>query len=37
MHVFEKTGVRDRYELAVRGRRLLLEGETASPAVRKSA
>lgn len=25
MHVFEKTGARDRYELAVRGSRLLLE------------
>lgn len=27
MHVFEKTGARDRYELAVRGSRLLLETE----------
>ena len=27
MHVFEKTGVRDRYELAVRGSRLLSETE----------
>jgi len=27
MHVFEKTGARDRYELAVRGSRLLLESE----------
>jgi two-component system, NarL family, nitrate/nitrite response regulator NarL len=27
MHVFEKTGARDRYELAVRGARLLLECE----------
>lgn len=28
MHVFEKTGVRDRYELAVRGKRLLLGAES---------
>jgi len=27
MHVFEKTGARDRYELAVRGSRLLLDTE----------
>ena len=27
MHVFEKTGARDRYELAVRGSRLLMETE----------
>jgi DNA-binding NarL/FixJ family response regulator len=37
MHVFEKANVRDRYELAVRGRRLLLEGAVASVDVRKSA
>jgi DNA-binding CsgD family transcriptional regulator len=30
MHIFEKTGVKDRFELAVHGRRLLgLEPETA--------
>lgn len=28
MHVFEKTGARDRYELAMRGSRLLAESET---------
>jgi DNA-binding NarL/FixJ family response regulator len=36
MHVFEKTGARDRYELAVRGARLLLECES-SPEVRQTA
>lgn len=36
MHVFEKTGARDRYELAVRGSRLLLETESLGE-VRRSA
>ena len=36
MHVFEKTGARDRYELAVRGARLLLETEGLNE-VRQSA
>jgi DNA-binding NarL/FixJ family response regulator len=36
MHVFEKTGARDRYELAIRGSRLLAELEPADD-VRRSA
>ncbi|MBI2686105.1 MAG: response regulator transcription factor [Acidobacteria bacterium] len=36
MHVFEKTGARDRYELAVRGARLLMESEPVAE-VRQSA
>lgn len=36
MHVFEKTGARDRYELAVRGSRLLMESMPAIE-VRQSA
>jgi DNA-binding NarL/FixJ family response regulator len=36
MHVFEKTGARDRYELAIRGARLLLDCEPLSE-VRQTA
>lgn len=36
MHVFEKTGARDRYELAIRGSRLLMEAEPL-PDVRQTA
>lgn len=36
MHVFEKTGARDRYELAIRGARLLMDCEPP-PAVRQTA
>lgn len=36
MHVFEKTGARDRYELAIRGARLLMETEP-DVEVRRSA
>ena len=36
MHVFEKTGARDRYELAIRGARLLMDCEPL-PEVRQTA
>jgi hypothetical protein len=31
MHIFEKTGVKDRFELAVQGRRLLSAGRAPEP------
>ncbi|MBL8241649.1 MAG: response regulator transcription factor [Bryobacterales bacterium] len=36
MHVFEKTGTRDRYELAIRGSRLLTESEVGAEALRSA-